>query len=50
MRDAEGRVEEQERLVARYAERRPGMVNRSDATIAREMLKMVRRFIERNGG
>ena len=33
----------------RYAERNPGMVDRSDAAIAREMLKMVRRSIERHG-
>ena len=31
-------VEEQERLVDRYAERNPGMVDRSDAAIAREQL------------
>ena len=43
-------VEEQESLVDRYAERHPGMVDQSDAAIAREMLKMVRRFIERYGG
>jgi predicted DNA-binding protein YlxM (UPF0122 family) len=43
-------VEEQERLVDRYAERNPGMVNQSDAAIAREMLKMARRSIERHGG
>ena len=43
-------VEEQERLVDRWAERNPGMVDRSDATIARERLKMVRRSIERHGG
>ena len=43
-------VEEQERLVDRYAERNPGMVDRSDAAIAREMLKTVRRAIERYGG
>jgi hypothetical protein len=43
-------VEEQEALVDRYAERNPGMVDRSDAAIAREMLKMVRRSIERRGG
>jgi hypothetical protein len=43
-------VEEQERLADRYAERNPGMVDQSDAAIAREILKMVRRFIERHGG
>jgi predicted DNA-binding protein YlxM (UPF0122 family) len=42
-------VEEQERLVESYAERNPGMVDRSDASIAREMLKLVRRSIERYG-
>jgi hypothetical protein len=42
-------VEEQERLVDRYAERNPGMVDQSDATIARELLKTVRRSIERHG-
>ena len=42
-------VEEQESLVDRYAERNPGMVDQSDAAIAREMLKMVRRYIERHG-
>ncbi len=45
-----GDVEEQEGLVDRYAERNPGMVVQSDAEIAREMLKMVRRSIERYGG
>jgi len=35
--------------VDRYAERNAGMVDRSDAAIAREMLKMVRRSIERHG-
>ena len=43
-------VEEQEGLVDRYAERNHGMVNRSDAAIARELLKMVRGSIERHGG
>jgi hypothetical protein len=43
-------VEEQGRLVDRWAERNPGMVDRSDAAIARERLKMVRRPIERHGG
>ena len=33
-------VEEQERLVDRYAERSPGMVDQPDAAIARELLKM----------
>ena len=42
-------VEEQERLVDRWAERHPGMVDRSDAAIARARLKMVRRSIERYG-
>ncbi len=42
-------VEEQERLVDRYAERNPGMVDRSDAAIARELLKMQRRSIELYG-
>ena len=43
-------VEEHERLVDRYAERNPGMVDQSDAAIARELLKMQRRAIERQGG
>jgi hypothetical protein len=43
-------VEDHGRLVDRYAERNPGMVNQSDAEIARERLKMVRRTIERHGG
>jgi hypothetical protein len=43
-------VEEHERLVDRYAGRNPGTVNQSDAEIARERLKMVRRSIERHGG
>jgi hypothetical protein len=43
-------VEEQERLVDRHAGRNPGMVDRSDAAIAWERLKMVRRSIERHGG
>ena len=38
------------RVVDRYAERNPGMVDQSDAAVARELLKMVRRFIERHGG
>jgi hypothetical protein len=42
-------LEEQEGLVDRYAERNPGMVDQSDAAIAREMLKMVRRSVERHG-
>jgi hypothetical protein len=45
-----GDVEEQEGLVDRYAERNPGMVDQSDAAIAREMLKIVRRSIEQHGG
>lgn len=43
-------VEEQEWFAGRYAEGNPGMVDRSDAAMAREILKMVRRFIERYGG
>ena len=43
-------VEEQERLVESYAERNPCMVDQSDAAIARELLKMVRRSIEHHGG
>ncbi len=43
-------VEEQERLVDRYAERSPGMVDQSDTAIARELLKMVRRSIGRHSG
>jgi len=43
-------VEEQERLVESYAERNPGMVDQSDAAIACELLKMVRRSIERHDG
>ncbi len=43
-------VEEHERLVDRYAERNPGMVDQSDAEIARERLKMQRRPMERHGG
>jgi hypothetical protein len=35
--------------VDRHAGRNPGMVDRSDAAIAREMLKIVRRSIERHG-
>jgi len=42
-------IGEQERLVDDYAERNPGMVDQSDAAIARELLKMVRRSIERHG-
>ena len=42
-------VEEQEQLVDRYAERNPGMVDQSDAEIARGMLKLVRGSIERYG-
>ncbi len=33
----------------RYAERNPGTVDQSDAAIARELLRMVRRSIERHG-
>ena len=43
-------VDELEGLVDRYAERNPGMADQSDAAVARELLKMVRRFIERHGG
>ena len=43
-------VEEQGRLVDRHAGRNPGMVDRSDAAIAREMLEIVRRSIERHDG
>ena len=42
-------VEVHERLVDRWAERNPGLVEQSDAAIARERLKMVRRSIERYG-
>ena len=45
-----GDVEEHERLVDRWAGRNPGMVNQSDAAIARGLLKMQRRAIERHGG
>jgi hypothetical protein len=41
-------VEEHERLVDRWAERNPGIVDQSDAAIARERLKMVRRSVERH--
>ncbi len=43
-------VEEHERLVDRWAKRNPGMVDQSDAAIARELLKLQRRAIERHGG
>ncbi len=43
-------VGEHERLVDRWAESNPGTVDRSDAAIARERLKMVRKSIERHGG
>ena len=43
-------IEEQMRLVDRWAERNPGMVDQSDAEIARERLKMQRRSIERQVG
>ena len=43
-------VEEHQRLVDRYAERNPGMVDQSDTAIACELLKMQRRGIERHGG
>ena len=42
-------VEEQERLVDRWAERHPGMVDQANAAIARELLKLVRWSIERQG-
>ena len=42
-----GDVEEQMRLVDRWAGRNPGMVDQSDAEIARERLKMQRRTLER---
>ncbi len=42
-------VEEQERLVDHWAGSHPGMVDQSDAAIARERLKMVRRSMERYG-
>ena len=41
-------IEEYERLVDRWAERNPGMVDQSDAAIGRERLKMQRRAIERH--
>ncbi len=43
-------VEEQGRLVDRHAKRPPGMADRSDAAIARELLKMVRWSTEHHGG
>ena len=43
-------VEEQGRLVDRWAERNPGTVDQSDAAIARERLKVVRKSIEHHGG
>ncbi len=43
-------VEEHERLVDRWAELNPGMVNQSDAAIARARLKMVRKSIKHHGG
>jgi hypothetical protein len=43
-------VEGQGRLVDRHAGRNPGMVDRSDAAIAREMLKITRRSVEWHGG
>jgi hypothetical protein len=45
-----GDVGEQERLVDRWVKRNPGMADQSDAEIARELLKMQRRSIERHGG
>ena len=44
-----GDVEEHGRLVDRWAERNPGVVNQSDAAIARERLKMQRWALERHG-
>lgn len=41
-------VEEHVRLVDRWAERNPGTVDQSDAAIARELLKLQRRAIERH--
>jgi hypothetical protein len=43
-------VEEQGRLVDRHVGRNPGTVARSDAEMAREMLKITRRSIEQHGG
>ena len=43
-------LEEQERLVDRWADSHPGKVDQSDAEIAHEMLKAVRWSIERHGG
>ncbi len=40
----------QERLVDRHAGRSPGVVDRSDATIAHETLKIVGRSIEQHCG
>ncbi len=48
VRDARGR-REHERVVDRWAERNPGTVDRSDAAIAHERLKLVRRSIKRYG-
>lgn len=42
-------LEEQEGLADRYAGRNPGTVHRSDAAMAREMLKMPWRSIDRHG-
>ena len=39
-------VEEQGRLVDSWAERNPGTVDQSDAAIARERLKMVRKAVQ----
>ena len=50
LRETPDDVVEQGRLADRYAGCDPGTVDRSDAAIAREMLKMVRRSIERHGG
>ena len=43
-------VEEHGRLVDHWAGRNPGMVCQSNAAIARERLKMVRKSIEHHGG
>ena len=42
--------EEQEGTTDRYSARNPITVDRSDAAIAREMIKVVRRSVERHGG
>ena len=45
-----GDAEEQERLLDGFADSHPGMVDRSEAEIAREMRKTLGRFIERHRG